>query len=550
MLRLLLALLLLPVAAQAQPTLLVNATIYTVDSSTPMAEAMAFEHGRILAVGSQSDLRAAYPGATVLDAGGRTVVPGLIDAHAHLMNLGGALLSADLVGATSRADVIARLQAFAADLPEGAWLTGRGWDQNDWPNTDFPTASDLDAAFPDRPVWLQRIDGHAGWANSAAMRMAGIDPDAMAPADPEGGSVLKDAQGRPTGVFIDNAEGLVGRAVPSPSMDEQTLMLGRALQETARYGLTGVHEAGIGIGTIRLYQNAIDDGRFPLRLYAMIGGEGLTMDHFCDQGLMPDYKGRLAVRSLKLYMDGALGSRGAAMIEPYTDDPTNHGLLLTSPDRYADIVARAMACGLQVNTHAIGDRANRIVLDTYAQMIPQATSNAGRHRIEHAQVVVSPEDIARFAPLGIIASMQPTHATSDMPWAEDRVGSERIQGAYAWRSFLDSGARLALGSDFPVERVDPLLGFYSSVTRQDADQMPEGGWYPGQLLTRAEALRGFTLDAAYAGFMEDEVGSLTPGKRADFVVLSRDIMTVPTDQILDAEVVATFLDGAAIYGRL
>ncbi len=550
MLRLLLALLLLPLAAQAQPTLLVNATIYTVDPGMPIAEAMAFEDGRILSVGSESDLRAAYPSATLLDAQGRTVVPGLIDAHAHLMNLGGALLSADLVGATSRADIVARLQAFAADLPDGAWLTGRGWDQNDWPNTDFPTASDLDAAFPDRPVWIQRVDGHAGWANSAALRMAGIDPMAMAPADPDGGSVLKDAQGRPTGVFIDNAGGLVGRAVPSPSMDEQTLMLERALQETARYGLTGVHEAGIGIGTIRLYQNAIDSGRFPLRLYAMIGGEGLTMDHFCDQGLMTDYKGRLAVRSLKLYMDGALGSRGAAMIEPYSDDPTNHGLLLTPPDRYADIVARAMACGLQVNTHAIGDRANRIVLDTYAQMIPQATSNAGRHRIEHAQVVVSPEDIARFAPLGIIASMQPTHATSDMPWAEDRVGADRIQGAYAWRSFLESGTRLALGSDFPVERVDPLLGFYSAVTRQDADQMPEGGWYPSQLLTRAEALRGFTLDAAYAGFMEDQVGSLTPGKRADFVVLSRDIMTVPSDQILGAEVVATFLDGAAIYGGL
>jgi predicted amidohydrolase YtcJ len=542
--------LLLAALAHAQPTVLHNATIYTVDPAAPTAQAMAFEDGRLLAVGSEADVLAAYPDARRLDAGGRTVVPGLIDAHAHLMGLGESLLSADLVGATSRADVVARLQAFAADLPDGAWLTGRGWDQNDWPNTDFPTAADLDAAFPDRPVWLGRIDGHAGWANSAAMRAAGLDPTAAAPAAPEGGAILTDAQGRPTGVFIDAAEALVARAVPAPSSEEVRLMLDRALAETARYGLTGVHEAGVPLSWVRLYQQAIDEGAFGLRLYAMIGGEGETLDHFCDQGLMMDYRGRLSVRSLKLYMDGALGSRGAAMIEPYADDHANTGLILIAPDRFETVVARAMDCGLQVNTHAIGDRANRIVLDAYERLIPHATGNPGRHRIEHAQVVVRPSDIERFAPAGIIASVQPTHATSDMPWAETRVGPDRIRGAYAWRAFLDSGARLVLGSDFPVERVDPILGFYAAVTRQDAEGMPEGGWYPDERLTREEALRGFTLDAAYAGFMEDEVGSLTPGKRADFVVLTQDLMTVPDEHILDTRVVATFLDGRAIYGGL
>jgi predicted amidohydrolase YtcJ len=282
----------------------------------------------------------------------------------------------------------------------------------------------------------------------------------------------------------------------------------------------------------------------------MIGGPGPTLDYFCENGPLVDYAGRLTVRSVKLYMDGALGSRGAALLEPYADDAANTGLLLIPPERFETVVERSMECGLQVNTHAIGDRANRIVLDTYEQAIAETGGGPGRHRIEHAQVVVTPEDIERFAPLNVIASMQPTHATSDMPWAEDRVGPDRIRGAYAWRTFLDSGARLALGSDFPVEEVSPLLGFYAAVTRQDAAGAPEDGWYPEQRLTREEALRGFTLDAAYAAFMEDTVGSLAPGKRADFVVLSQDIMTVPDEALLDTEVVATYLDGAPIHGDL
>ncbi|MEP0547034.1 MAG: amidohydrolase [Rhodothermales bacterium] len=546
---LLLALLTLPaVAAQAQPTVLHNATIYTVDPAQPTAEALAFDGGQILAVGSEADVLAAYPDARRLDAEGRTVVPGLIDAHAHLMNLGASLLQADLVGTVSKADVVERLQRFALTLPDSAWVTGRGWDQNDWGGDGaFPTAADLDAAFPDRPVWIRRIDGHAAWANSAALAL--VDSlDAMP--DPEGGRIVRDADGRPTGVFVDAAMPLVGGLIPPPTEVERQLRMERALAETARYGLTGVHEAGVDLPTISLYLAAADVGQFPIRLYAMIGGAGETLDHFCETGPLVDYAGRLTVRSVKLYMDGALGSRGAALLEDYSDDPGNAGLLVTPPDAFGGIVERAMRCDLQVNTHAIGDRANRIVLDTYERAIAATGGGPGRHRIEHAQIVVTPDDIARFAPLGIIASMQPTHATSDMPWAEARVGPARIEGGYAWRTFLDSGARLALGSDFPVEQVSPLLGFYAAITRQDAEQRPDGGWFPDQRLTRAEALRGFTLDAAYAAFMEDAVGSLEPGKRADFVVLSRDIMTVPAPEILETDVVATFLDGAPIYGGL
>jgi predicted amidohydrolase YtcJ len=343
---------------------------------------------------------------------------------------------------------------------------------------------------------------------------------------------------------------LVAAYVPPTTDVQRQLQLERALEQTARHGLTSVHDAGVDLATVALYRAAADAGQLPVRLYAMIGGAGPTLDYFCANGPLLDYSGRLTVRSIKLYMDGALGSRGAALLEPYSDAPENNGLLQMPVETFGPVVERAMECGLQVNTHAIGDRANRIVLDVYEQAIAEAGGGPGRHRIEHAQVVVTPDDIERFAPLGVIASMQPTHATSDMPWAQERVGPDRIRGAYAWRTFLDSGARLALGSDFPVEEVSPLLGFYAAVTRQDADGAPDDGWYPEQRLTREEALRGFTLDAAYAAFMEDSIGSLESGKRADFVVLSHDIMTVPEEEILETEVVATYLDGAPIYGGL
>ena len=546
--RLLSLLLLVPALAAAQPSRLVvhNARVYTVDPVRPTAEAFAVEDGRFVAVGPEAEVLAAYPDWPRTDADDLTVVPGLIDAHAHLMGLGEALLQADLVGTTSKADVVTRLRAFAASLPEGAWITGRGWDQNDWGEGEpFPTRADLDAAFPDRPVWIQRIDGHASWANTAALRAAGIDPEAPAPPDPSGGAVIRDAEGRPTGVFVDAAEALVSAALPAPDAAYYEAALERALAETARYGLTGVHEAGVPLSLLAVYRRFVEGGRFPIRNYAMITpGE---IDAFCaahPEGMAED--GRLVVRAVKVYADGALGSRGAALLDDYHDEAGNRGLLFLSTDELQATAEKAMRCGLQVNTHAIGDRGNRTVLDAYAAAIASTGGGPGRHRIEHAQVVAL-DDIPRFADLGLIASVQPTHATSDMPWAATRIGPDRVRGAYAWRRLVDAGARLALGSDFPVERTDPILGFHAAVTRQDAGHEPAGGWYGNQVLTREEALRGFTLDAAYAAFMEDEVGSIEVGKRADFVVLSADLLSVPPEQILDTRVLATYLDGARVY---
>ncbi len=542
----LLVLLVLPTSAWAQATFVVyNARVYTADVQQPTAQAIAVQGNRFLMVGTDEAVLAAYPEAPRRDAGGRTLIPGLIDAHAHLMNLGTSKLAADLVGATSKAEVLERLRAFEATLTPDAWLTGRGWDQNDWPEKAFPTRADLDAAFPERPVYLVRIDGHAAWANTAALRAAGHDRIRQA-ADPEGGHITRDAQGEPTGILIDAAMGFVGSAIPPLSSADRDRALSLALQETTRMGLTGVHDAGVDTTTVRLYQRRIDAGTFPLRLYGMIGGRGATFDHFCASGPVIDYGDRLTVRSVKFYMDGALGSRGAALLEPYADEAANSGLLFQQPQSFTSDVARALECGFQINTHAIGDRANRVALDAYEHAMLQTGRTLGRHRIEHAQVLAL-GDIPRFAALGVIASVQPTHATSDMYWAEDRVGPERVEGAYAWRSLLDAGARLALGSDFPVEQVNPLLGFYAAVTRQDADGFPPGGWQPEQRLSREEALRGFTLDAAYAAFMEAQVGSITPGKYADFVLLSRDIMTVAPLEILETEVVATYLGGEAVY---
>ena len=543
-------------SAQPQPApparyVLDHARIYTVDAAHPIAEALAVDAGRIVAVGTSAELAAQYAAWPRIDVGGRTVVPGLIDAHAHLLGLGQSLLQADLVGTASLADIGDRLRAFAATAPAGAWITGRGWDQNDWAGSGaFPTRHDLDAILADRPVWIQRVDGHASWANTAALRSAGIDPDAAAPADPAGGQVVRDARGRATGVFVDAAEALVARAVPAMTDAEWAEALRRATEETTRAGLTGVHEAGVPLAALDFYRAAIAAGTLPIRVYAMV--EPGEIDAFCaanPSGALVDPSGRLAVRSVKVYTDGALGSRGAALLADYTDDAGNRGLMQMPAEALASLAGRAMRCGLQVNTHAIGDAANRAVLDAYEAAIAATGGGPGRHRIEHVQVL-DPADVPRFAALGVIASVQPTHATSDMPWAETRLGPDRVRGAYAWRSLVNAGARLALGSDFPVERVSPLLGFYAAVTRQDAAGAPPGGWHADQTLTRAEALRGFTLDAAFAGFMEDEVGSLEAGKRADFVVLSQDLMTVPADQILATRVLATYLDGAPVYQEL
>ena len=532
--------------AFAQVTVLTAQRIDTMDAGSPRAGAMAWDaSGRILRVGDRDALLAAYPDATRVDVGDATVVPGLIDAHGHLLGQGLTHLTANLVGTASKAEVIERLQAFAAGLPAGEWLIGSGWDQNDWQDKTFPGAADLDAAFPDRPVWLDRIDGHAGWANSAAMRAVGRD--LSGDWQPDGGRIVRDAAGAATGIFVDGAMGLVSGAIPPLDAGDIEHALELAMQDAVSHGLTGVHDAGVSLQTLRVMQALADAGKLPIRITAMADGDDQALDWLCEAGLYQHPSHRLKMRTVKLYVDGALGSRGAALLEDYSDDHGNLGLLMMTPEQMRQAVRKADGCGVQVATHAIGDRGNRVVLDSYqAELGADATGTDHRWRIEHAQIL-SPADLPRLAALHVIASMQPTHATSDMPWAEDRLGPDRINGAYAWRKLRDSGARLALGSDFPVESVDPRFGLYSATTRTDGEGLPAGGWHPEDKLTAYEALRGFTLDAAYAGFAEDEVGSLAPGKRADFVVLAQDPLAIPPASLRALTVLSTWVDGQPVY---
>ncbi|HEY5849959.1 MAG TPA: amidohydrolase [Lysobacter sp.] len=532
-------------ATAADVTVLNAARIHTMDTAQPRVRALAYDDtGRILALGDPAALLKQYPKARRVDAGDATVVPGLIDAHAHVSGLGLTMLTADLVDATSKDDVIARLREFSGQLPAGAWLIGRGWDQNDWPEKRFPSAADLDAAFPDRPVWLERIDGHAGWANSAAMRV--VKRDLAGDWQPDGGRIERDSSRKPTGIFVDAAMALVDQA--RPPLDEATaeraLVLG--MQSAVEHGLTGVHDAGVSLSELQRYRRLADRNEMPLRITAMASGDGDALAEICRDGLYRHPSGRLQMRTVKLYADGALGSRGAAMLQDYTDDHGNRGIMVMSPEALLAAAVKAKGCGVQVATHAIGDRGNHEVLEAYARALGSDSAGDHRWRIEHAQLL-TPQDLPRLAQLHVIASMQPTHATSDMPWAQDRVGPQRIVGAYAWRQLRDSGARLALGSDFPVESVDPRFGLYAAATRSDSHGLPVGGWFPQEKLTAFEALRGFTLDAAYAGFAETEVGSLAVGKRADFVVLKEDPLAVPPARLRELTVQATYVDGRPVY---
>ncbi|QOY63496.1 amidohydrolase [Lysobacter sp. H21R4] len=532
-------------AAPADITVLVAGRIHTMDVARPRAQAMAFDgDGRILALGTRDAVQAQFPAAALLDVGPTTVVPGLIDAHGHVAGLGLNAMRADLAGTTSKDEAVRRLRDFAAELPPGTWLLGRGWDQNRWAGKQFPSASDLDAVFPDRPVWLRRVDGHAAWANSAALAL--VERDLSGDWQPDGGRIERDAQGRPTGIFIDEAMTLIDALVPEleDKVASQALALG--MQAAVAHGLTGVHDAGVSLSTLKHYQQLADRGEMPMRVYAMADGDGEALDALCRDGLYQHPGGRLQMRAVKVFADGALGSRGAALLADYSDDPGNRGLMLASEQQLANVTAKARRCNVQVATHAIGDRGNRAVLDAYAGALGNKLGSDHRWRIEHAQVLAA-TDLPRLGAMGVIASMQPTHATSDMAWAGDRLGPERIEHAYAWRELRDSGARLALGSDFPVESVDPRLGLYSATTRADAEGIPAGGWQPEEKLTAFEALRGFTVDAAYASFDEDEIGSLEVGKRADFVVLAQDPLQIDPRHLRELTVLGTYVDGEAVY---
>jgi predicted amidohydrolase YtcJ len=519
-----------------------NATVITGNGDEVLRGAtIVVRDGRIASIHRPGEPLTFSAGRTV-DGSTMTVLPGLVDAHAHIGGLGAAMATVSLVGAKSEAEMISRIVERAKTLPPGTWVTGRGWDQNDWPGRNYPTAAALDAAVPDHPVWMRRIDGHAGLANSAAMRAAGLTRDSI---DPEGGKIIRSTDGSPEGVLIDNAMALVEKAIPEVSRDEKKRRLIAATTAIAATGLTGVHEAGVSDEDIELYKELADEGRLPIRVNLWLNDDDALLDRWFARGPLVGYRDLVTVRAVKLYADGALGSRGAAMLAPYSDDADNSGLLVTPPERIADVTRRARAAGFQVNTHAIGDRGNRVVFEAYEKA---GIRPGERHRIEHVQVVAL-DDIPRFAKDGVIASMQPTHATSDMPWAEDRVGAERIRGAYAWRSILDSGAVLAFGSDFPIEGVNPFLGIYAAVTRQDADGHPPEGWTAQERLSLYEAIAGFSSAAAYAAFEEESRGRIEEGKFADFTIIEGDLTSTPVSQIDDAVVRYTIVNGAIVYER-
>ena len=535
--------------AQQQPADLVvlNGRIYTADGTRPVVDAMAVRGGRVIFVGDRAGARALIGSATrTLDLGGRTVIPGMTDAHAHVAGLGAALRNVDLVGTTSYAQVIARVVERAATTPKGDWIVGRGWDQNDWGDTRFPTHEALSRAVPDHPVYLERVDGHAGLANAMAMQRANVTKDAK---DPTGGAIERDAQGNPAGVFVDNAQGLVEKSIPAATRAQTKQAISHAIAEMHRWGMTGVHDAGASPQVLELYEELGREKALNIRLYAMISDNGAAIEAWFKRGPQNGlYDGMLWVRSIKLYQDGALGSRGAALLEPYADDPKTSGLLVSRPEHIQDVATRALKAGFQVNTHAIGDRGNRLVLDAFEAALKAAPTADHRFRVEHAQILHS-DDIPRFATLGVIPSMQASHQTSDMYWAGTRLGETRLRGAYAWRSLIESGVVIPNGSDFPVELVNPLISFKASVSRQDAQNWPAGGWYPEQRMTRDEALKSMSLWAAYAAFQEKELGSLSAGKWADFVVLDQDIMRVPDAMLLDTRVLSTWVSGRAVYER-
>lgn len=533
--------------AEEPPTLILHGgPIHTASDIQPVAEAVAIRGDRIVRVGFAADVLALRgPGTEVVDLEGAAVVPGLHDAHGHFAGLGALRATLDLTG-TPTADAVLRLvQARAAAAPPGSWIVGRGWDQNDWPEATWPDRHRLDRAAPDHPVYLTRIDGHAAWVNSRALGIAGVSRQT---ADPAGGRIVRDEDGEPTGILIDTAQPLVRRRIPPPDAAALEAGVLAADEECRRLGLTMVHDAGAGADLINIYERLVRAGRLGTRLYVMLANEPSTTRAWFARGPLIDPAHRLTVRAVKLVADGALGSRGAALIEEYADEPGNRGLDVTRPGQLEVVARGAVAAGFQPCTHAIGDRANRAVLDLYERLMRDHEGmRALRPRIEHAQVLDA-DDIPRFGALGVVASMQPTHCTSDMPWAADRLGEARVaEGAYAWRKLLASKAVIASGSDFPVEHPDPLLGFYAAITRQDQAGRPEGGWYADQRMTRAEALRAMTRDAAYAAHAERDLGVIAPGMLADLVVLSRDIMTVPPDEILQARVLRTMVGGRTVY---
>lgn len=515
-----------------------NAKVYTVDSVFSQKEAFAIKGGIFVDIGSSAEIRGKYVAKEVIDADGKAIYPGFYDAHAHFLMLADMLEQVNLSGTKSYDEIISKLVTYQQENPDKRWIIGSGWDQNLWEEKNFPTKDSLDKYFPETPVFLSRVDYHTALVNSSALRLAQLDTTRAVP----GGLMAVDSLGNLTGILIDNAMELVSRHIPVLEEHELLWGLRKAQDSLFSVGLTSIVEAGLSLEELEHLKKFYQQDSLKIRNYAMIGGSTRDIERYIREGIYESE--RLTIRSVKLMADGALGSRGACLLEPYSDDSLSQGFLLQSPKELDDMIRRIARTPFQISTHAIGDSANRLVLDTYGKYLKNGEKR--RWRIEHAQVV-SPTDFSKFAQFHIIPSIQPTHATSDMYWAENRLGTDRMKGAYAYHTLLDQYGKLALGSDFPVEHFNPLYGFHAAVARVDKNGVPAGGFQMDNAITREQALRGMTIWAAFSCFQEKKRGSIERGKDADFVILDEDIMTAPDNQLRDIKTLRTVIAGETVF---
>lgn len=517
--------------------------IYNANGYTPLYQGgiqtfstLVIKNGKVVKTGDDT-LKSTFPDAKLIDAKGNTLLPGLIDAHGHVIGLGDNLSQLDVRGAKSVDEITTKLKSFAEN--KQGWILGRGWNQELWSNTRFPTAKDLDNVVNDRPVVLSRVDSHAIWVNSKALELAGITAATQAP---EGGEIIKDEFGNPTGIFVDKAESLITQHMSAPSKQAISDSLDAAGAHLLSLGITSTHDAGIDKTTWEVYKARSEQGDLPLRIVAMLSAASPDLEHMLKAGRYQDAASFMSIRSVKVYADGALGSRGAALIDDYADRKNHHGLMLETQAKLEELFTLSFKNGFSANTHAIGDKANKVVLDAYQNVFKQTGGMLLRNRIEHAQIV-TPDDIPRFKALKIIPSMQPVHATSDMHMAEQRLSDNQLQGAYAWQTFLQQGSVIAAGSDYPVELANPFDGLYSAITRMDHNKLPENGWRASEVLSREQALRAFTLGGAYAAHQEFKIGSLENSKWADFILIDKDYFKVPVDEIYKTQVLQTWIAG-------